>query len=163
MIGQSCPASVANIGSATVTLVVSRRSLLLGGVGSLVVAGVGLAATDRLDDVLRLAGARPKPRPDAHDIALAENARAEADQLVQLAIAERAPEAVIATLEAQAAGLPHADRTAVIEGALKVACDAAAGRRADDALAARSSDLAVVLGSLSSGLAQVASVLGQGR
>lgn len=121
--------------------------------------GVGLAATDRLDDVLRAAGARPKPRPDARDIALAGVARAEADRLVEIARAEDAPKTIVTVLEAQAAGLPRTDRKAAVDGPLATACGSMADRRAKDAIAARSSDLAVVLGSLSAGLAQVSAVL----
>ncbi len=137
------------------TLVVSRRVVLAAGAGVVAAGGAALVVGDRLDDALRVLGVPPKDRPDAGDVRLAARARAEADALVDRAVADDAPAAVVAVLREQAAGLPATATSTTVADDLETACRAASAARRDDALEAVSPDLVAVLASLSAGLAQV--------
>ena len=119
-------------------------------------AGIGGAvATHRLDDALRLAGVTPKPEPDPGDLRLTARARADAEALVTLAATAQAPADVLVALTAQRDALPTTLPDASgVAGELDAACLAVADSRAADALAAVSTDLAVVLASMAAGLTQ---------
>ena len=144
--------------SVTVTLVVTRRSVLLGGIAVVALGGATLAATDRLDNALRALGVPPKNMPDAGDQELAAMARAQADALIGL-VTKQTPASVRNALKAQAAGLPPSQKQATVDGDLRTACQTAARDRSKDAGRAISPDLAVVFASLSAGLDQIVATL----
>jgi hypothetical protein len=152
------PDSLANQMSITVSIVVSRRTFLVGSSGMVLVGGVGaLVATDRLDDTLRTVGVKPHPEPDPGDLRLAARARADTEALLVLATSAQAPPDVLAALQAHRSAVPSSlpDASAV-SGDLAAACLAVADARAADAVAAISTDLAQVLASIAASLAQCA-------
>lgn len=139
------------------SIVVSRRSLLVSTAGVAVIGGVigGAAVTHRLDDALRVVGAQPKPEPDPGDLRLTARARADAEALVLLATKAKAPAAITSVLVEQRDALPTTvPDVSGVTGTLADACLAVADSRAADALAAVSTDLAQVLASMAAGLAQ---------
>lgn len=143
--------------SITVSKVVSRRSFLVGGSGTVLLAGgVGaLVATDRLDEALQAVGVEPRPEPDPGDLRLTARARADTDALLALASSAGATPDVVAALEAQRDAVPASlPDTSAVSGDLADACLAVADARASDALTAVSTELAQVLASMSAGLAQ---------
>lgn len=136
----------------------SRRSLVF---GSLAVAagGLGLAATDRLDDALQLVGIRPASVPDQADATLL--AAVHADQRRLLARAGAAPKVVREALAEQFAtvgGKPGSVTQQHI-GDLAPELAAAANVRARQAAAAHSGELAQVLASMAAGLDLLAAAL----
>lgn len=143
--------------SITVSIVVSRRALLVSAAGVAVVgAGLGGAvATHRLDEALRAVGVEPKPEPDPGDLRLTARARADAEALALLAATAKAPAALTTVLTEQRDSLPTGWPDASgVTGDLAQACRAVADSRAADALTAVSTDLAQVLASMAAGLAQ---------
>lgn len=151
-------------------MVVSRRVVVGSGL-AVVAAGAGLHLAGRDDDLLRAAGARPRPVPDAADTALLRTAAAEQVSLVEAVegLDEDGSADLAAVLRRQldALGGPPssaAPTTAAATGgadAVARSVAAAARRRESDALTAVSPDLARVLASLAAGQAQVARTLGQ--
>lgn len=141
-------------------MVVSRRALLLGTGGLVVIAGgavAGAVATDTLDDALQAVGVKPLPEPDPGDLRLTALALADAIALVVLAESSGAAADVVAALTQQRDSLPPGRPEAPSVGDdLAEACSTAADARAADAGQAVSIDLAQVLAAMAAGLDQCA-------
>lgn len=136
----------------------SRRSLILGSL-AVVAGGLGLAATDRLDNVLQAIGIRPNAIADRADATLL--AVVHADQRRLLARAGAAPEVVRVALAEQFAAV-GGDPNGVTQqriGDLAVELAAAANIRAKQASEVRSGEFAQVLASMAAGLDMLAAAL----
>lgn len=162
-------------------MVISRRALLATGAATVAVAaGLGGAALGhRLDDLARGVGIEPHPEPEPADDRLI--ARVAADQNALLAQVEATaakhtavrlgPFVAISTAHAKAVGVatvipdvatPPASRDAAIR-ALASAYSDASRARATDSAEATSPALTRVLASMSAGLAQCATAIGELR
>lgn len=132
----------------------SRRAFVVGG-AALLVTGAGVAATGHLDEAIRAVGVDPKPLPDPSQTALLERVRADQGRLVAGAgeattirdVLSEQYDVVGGTAD-EIVGEPFTDLSAQLT--------AAAERRGDDALAAKSPDLMRVLTSMAAGLAVLA-------
>jgi hypothetical protein len=159
-------------------VVISRRALLgTGAATAVVAAGLGAAkVTHRLDDLARAVGVEPHPEPDPADDRIV--ARVAADQNALLATVEATAAThqqlrldrfvAISTEHAEAVGVagsvpdvaaPPADRAKAV-AALAAAYAKASRGRAEDAAGAVSPALVRVLVSMSAGLAQCATEVG---
>ena len=141
------------------TLVVSRRTLLIGATGTAAIAVGTTALTGHLDEALQAAGARPHPEPHSVDVKLAARARADADALVRIAESANADTAVTNLLRAQAAAFPATRQTSDADGSLADSCGSVAKTRARQALEAITPELTAVLASTAAGLDQLSQSL----
>lgn len=133
----------------------SRRSLILGAVAVLA-SGVGLAATRRHDDVVRLLEVQPKTVRDPADAALLAEVRTQHRLL--LSRAGGASPGALGTLAEQLQAVGGDPTTVTPRGVADLAGElaAAADQRASQAAQARSGALAQVLASMAGGLDMLA-------
>ncbi len=129
-----------------------RRTLLLGGAAAIGVVTVGgVAATGRLDDVVRVLGIDPVPLPDADDTALLTEAADDTARLIAVVgpLSSTVTRLLTEHLDALGGAPAAGDSPAADLAAARVALLASASTRRDQAVAATSPDLARVLGSVS--------------
>jgi len=148
-----------------VTLVVSRRAVVVAVAGTAALGTGGAVAAGRFDDAIRALGIRPHPEPSSVDIDLVKTAGRDAADLLNQAESAGAADTIIDLLREQLASLGGTRSAARDRGDadFATACRAVADRRAAQSLKAVSPDLAVVLASSAAGLDQAVAVFKASR
>lgn len=131
--------------------------------GTATVAGVSvLGITGSLGDVARAVGVRPRSRPDPADVSLLHAVVTDQQRVLSVVRADSTDRTVVALLESQLRGLGATPGTGSRSGDAAAVLTQAAGYRAEDAVAARSPQLAQLLASMSAGLDLAADLIRKG-